>query len=948
MTAIKLKVRTIPGPFIVTLSIILVCVTSSWAQSSQKQIAPEKATAVIHCNYSPVTFWDPNTGKPSGFAVDIVKSVAKRAGLEVSYICKPAWLEMITSVETGEADISVLLKSADREKTLLFSSPIDITYLSYFARSQSTINPDTAPWGYTVGAISGSRSYEYLRNRPGVNLSVVGSYEEGIFSLLAGKIDLFAGEDSLVQKQARETNLEDRIRKIGEPFSEQERCLVVRKGNVQLQERLNNSLKGFIGSSEYQQIYLKWYGSSAPYWTTNKILALSGLFLIIAVCGMVYWRYKSIFRINRELVRTIDERKRTEESLRESEDKFRSIFENATDGIMIADTQTKMNIEANKAMCVMLGYTRDEIVGLSIGDIHPEKDLPAIRGIFEKQERGEISLALEVPMLRKDGVVSYADINATRVTLGGKLCLVGIFRDITDRKKAEELIKQNEIFIKNILESIDEGFVVVGKDYRIMSANKAFCDKTGITMENAIGRYCYEVSHHSTTPCFEAGEQCAVKRTFETGEHAAFMHMHYEEQGSPRYIDTKSYAMRNAAGNVTSAIEICIDVTEKKKLEDQYRQVQKMEAIGQLAGGVAHDFNNILSAIIGYGHLSLMKLPDDDPVRHYIDQILQSSERAATLTQSLLAFSRKQPTKKEPRELNAVIRSFEKFLHRLLREDIEMTIRYSVEQPVIIADRGQVEQVIMNLVTNARDAIPNRGKLAIDVSVAAIDEAFIWAHGYGKVGDYAMLSVSDTGVGMSEETKKRIFEPFFTTKEMGKGTGLGLATVYGIVKSHDGFINVYSEPEKGSVFHVYFPLARAANAMPEPAGQYPVPLKGGSETILLGEDDASLRNMTSVVLRDMGYTVIEAEDGYRAVARFNENRAAIKLVILDGIMPKMNGLEAYRKISALSPKIRCIFMSGYSGEVFAHDGLPNGTEFMPKPVKPSELLGKVREMLDLG
>ncbi len=946
MTAFKHKIRTITRPFIVTLSIILVCVTSSWAQSSQKQIASEKATAVIHCNYSPVTFWDPNTGKPSGFAVDIINSAARRAGLDVSYICKPSWPEMITSVETGESEISVLLKSEDREKVLQFSSPIEITYLSYFARSQSTINPDTAPQGYTVGVIGGSRSYEYLRNQPGVNLSVVGSYEEGIFSLLAGKSDLFAGEESLIQKQARETNLEDRIRKIGNPFSEQERCLVVRKGNVQLQERLNDSLKGFIGSPEYQQIYLKWYGTPAPYWTTSKILAASGLFLFIAVCGMAYWRYKSIFRINRELVRTIDERKQTEKSLRESEDKFRSIFEQATDGIMMADTETKRNIEANKAICAMLGYTREEIVGLSIDGLHPGKDLPAIRDIFDKQQRGEISLASEVPMLRKDGSIFYADINATRVTLGGMQSLVGIFRDTTERKKTEELIKKNELFIKSILESVDEGFVVVGRDYRIISANRAFCDKAGMTIEDAIGRYCYEVSHRGTTPCFETGEQCSVKRTFETGEHSAFMHTHYDERGNPVYVDTKSYAMRDAAGNVTSAIEICIDVTEKKKLEDQYRQVQKMEAIGQLAGGVAHDFNNILSAIIGYGHLSLMKLRDDDPVRHYIDQILQSSERAATLTQSLLAFSRKQPTKKEHHELNAVIRNFEKFLHRLLREDIEMTIQYSVEQPVIMADRGQVEQVIMNLVTNARDAIPDRGKLIIDVSVRAMDEAFIRAHGYGKVGDYAMLSVSDTGVGMNEKTKKRIFEPFFTTKEMGKGTGLGLATVYGIVKAHDGFINVYSEPEKGSVFHVYFPLAQTTNAVPEPSGQHPVPLKGGSETILLAEDDASLRNMTSVVLRGMGYTVIEAEDGNRAVVRFSENRAAIKLVILDGIMPKMNGLGAYREISARSPNIRCIFMSGYSGEIFAQDGLPNGTEFMPKPVKPSELLSKVREMLD--
>jgi CheY-like chemotaxis protein len=341
-----------------------------------------------------------------------------------------------------------------------------------------------------------------------------------------------------------------------------------------------------------------------------------------------------------------------------------------------------------------------------------------------------------------------------------------------------------------------------------------------------------------------------------------------------------------------------------------------------------------------------MKIRDDEPVKHYIDQILQASERAAALTQGLLAFSRKQPMKIELQELNVVIRNFEKFLHRLLREDIEMTIRYSVEQPVIMADRGQVEQVIMNLVTNARDAMPDRGKLTIDTRVSAIDEAFIRSHGYGKAGDYAMLSVSDTGVGMNKETKERIFEPFFTTKEMGKGTGLGLATVYGIVKAHDGFINVDSELGKGSAFHVYFPLARAANAIPEPARQNPVLLKGGGETILLAEDDVSLRNLTSTVLRDTGYTVIEAEDGNRAVARFNENRAEIKLLILDGIMPTMNGLEAYQEINTLSPNIPCIFMSGYSGEIFARDGLPTSTEFLPKPVKPSDLLSKIREVLD--
>ncbi len=944
MTVLKYHIGKILGLLIVAVSIILAGVTSSWSKSSQ-QLTPEKVIAAIHCNYAPVTFWDA-MGEPSGFAVDIINGVARRAALEVSYICKPGFPELTQSVETGEANISVLFKSEEREKILSFSSPVDISYLSYFARSKSAVNPDTVPRGLTVGVIRGSRSYEYLKNRQGVKLSVEDSYQEGIFSLLAGKIDLFAGEESLIQKQLRDTGLEDHIRRIGKPFSEQERCLVVRKDNVRLQERLNNALQGFIGSPEYRQIYIKWYGTPAPFWTTDKILVACGLFLFIVICGMAYWRYTSILRVNRQLVRTIDQRKRTEESLRESEDKFRSIFEQATDGIMIADAETKRHIEANKAICNMLGYNRDEIVGLSIDDIHPKESLPAIRSIFEKQKSGEISLAPEVPLLRKDGSVFYADINATGVTLGGKQCLIGIFRDITERKKAEEELKQKEVFIRSILESVDEGFVVVGRDYRILSANKAYCDQAGIAVENAIGKYCYEVSHRRTMPCSEGGEQCPVKHTFETGEHISFLHTHYDEHGNPLFIDSKSFPLRGAAGDVSSVIEICVDITEKKKIEDQYRHAQKMEAIGQLAGGVAHDFNNILSAIIGYGHLSLMKLTDDDPVRHYVDQILQSSERAAALTQSLLAFSRKQPVKKELFDVNKVIKDFEKFLHRLLREDIEMTIRYSLARPMIMADRGQIEQVVMNLVTNARDAMSGKGKLIIDTKVFAMDEAFMRFHGYGKVGDYAELSVTDTGIGMDEAVKKRIFEPFFTTKEMSKGTGLGLASVYGIVKAHDGFINVYSEPGKGSSFHIYLPLVHATDSTLEPLEQNRGQLTGGSETILVAEDDESLRNMTSIILRGMGYNVIEAEDGNKAVVRFIENSAAIRLVILDGIMPKMNGLEAYKEISALNPMIRCIFMSGYAGEVFARDSLPIGTDFLPKPVKPSELLNKIREMLD--
>ncbi len=942
----KRPIRKFLVPIIIIFSIVLACVSLSWAESSNKQIAPEKATVVIHCTYSPVNFWDKNTDKPSGFAVDIINSVATRAGLELRYICEPGWPALITSVETGEADITVLLKSAEREKILLFSSPIDVAYLSYFVRSESQINPDTAPRGHTVGVVKGSLSYEQLKNKPGVNLSIDGSYLEGIFSLLAGEIDIFAGEETQIQKNVREARLEDRIKKIGKPFAEQERCLVVRKGNVQLLGRLNNALHSFTGSAEYEQIYRKWYGVPVPYWTRNRILTVSGLVLIIVFFVMAFWRYKSILRINGELLRSIEGRQRSEESLRESEEKFRSIFENAIDGIMIADAETKRHIEANKSMCIMLGYTRDEIVGLRVDDIHPKEDLPAIRELFEKQLRGEILLASEAPMLRKDGSVFYADINATSVTLGGKQYLVGIFRDITERKRAEETLRKSEKFIEDILASVDQAFVVIDSDYRILSANRAYCEQAGESLGHIIGKHCYEISHHATQPCHEPGHVCACKSTFETGEPGLAVHTHTDDKGKQRQVEVRTYAMKSPSGEVQSVIEVINDITEKRALESQLRHAQKMESIGTLAGGIAHDFNNILSAIIGYGHITLMKMPKDDPLRLNIEHMLESADRAASLTQSLLTFSRKQIIDRKPVDLHSILKKVEKFLIRIIGEDVAVRLALAGGELTVMADAGQLEQVMMNLATNARDAMPHGGSFMIETSIMKMDSGFVSAHGYGKPGTYAMISATDTGVGMNEETRKNIFEPFFTTKEVGKGTGLGLAMVYGILKQNEGFINVYSEPGKGTTFRIYLPLIKASAVERRKTLEVEYQ-KGGTGTILLAEDDVNMRNLNVVVLEQMGYTVIQANDGAEAVTKFMENKDRIQLLLFDIMMPKKSGREAYEEIRKVMPAVPVLFVSGYSLDMLREkDLIETGSAMIIKPMSPQALLKKVREMLD--
>jgi len=340
-----------------------------------------------------------------------------------------------------------------------------------------------------------------------------------------------------------------------------------------------------------------------------------------------------------------------------------------------------------------------------------------------------------------------------------------------------------------------------------------------------------------------------------------------------------------------------------------------------------------------------LKLKETDPLREYLDRILAASERAASLTHSLLAFSRKQIINPQPVNLNEIIGRVEKLLARLIGEDIELRIELSEDIPIVLADSGQVEQVLMNLATNARDAMPKGGRFTLKTEVAEIDHQFIASHGYGEMGSYAVISVIDTGTGMSEQTRARIFEPFFTTKETGKGTGLGLAIVYGIVKAQKGYINCYSEPDKGTTFKVYLPLTQGAGRSRD-AAEARLP-QGGQETILVAEDSADVRNLTTAILTDHGYTVIEAVDGVDAVNKYMENRDAVGLLLFDIIMPRKNGKDAYEEIKKIQPNIKCIFTSGYTDDIIRQRAfLEESLTLLTKPLSPRDLLVKIREVLD--
>jgi len=387
------------------------------------------------------------------------------------------------------------------------------------------------------------------------------------------------------------------------------------------------------------------------------------------------------------------------------------------------------------------------------------------------------------------------------------------------------------------------------------------------------------------------------------------------------------------------------DITGERKMEAQLRHAQKMEAIGTLTGKVAHDFNNMLTAIIGYCHLSQMQIHSNDPLMQNIRQIITAAERAAGLTQSLLEYSRKTPSNPQAMELNQVVRQVNGFLSRLIGEDIELVTSLADEPLVIIADAGQIEQVLMNLATNARDAMSGKGRLIIGTATTRIGEDFLQSHGFGNPGTYALVSVSDTGSGMDEDTCDKIFEPFFTTKPVGNGTGLGLSIVYGIVKQHNGYVTVESKKGCGTTFRVYLPLT--GQAPHEKVEKPTLPAKMGGETVLVAEDNSEVKALLEDVLQGYGYSVVTALDGHDCVESFRKKRDDIDLIIMDVMMPRKNGKEAYAEIEKLKPGMKVIFISGYTGDILhSADLAEENLNFLAKPLSPNRLLTKVREVLD--
>ena len=423
-------------------------------------------------------------------------------------------------------------------------------------------------------------------------------------------------------------------------------------------------------------------------------------------------------------------------------------------------------------------------------------------------------------------------------------------------------------------------------------------------------------------------------------------HVHcLEEDGQKRTYEVYGYPIFNDEGELAQVIEYNIDITAKKNLEDQLRQAQKLEAIGSLASGVAHDFNNLLTTILGYGELGLIKLGPDDPLREQLEAIYEAGKKASTLTRQLLAFSRKQVLEMKVINLNSLLEDLTKMLKRMIGEDIQVRMMLDPNAGNIMADPGQIEQIVMNFIINSRDAMPEGGTLTIETQAVDLDEDYCRTHAEITPGTYIALCVTDTGKGMPPEIMEKIFDPFFTTKTKGAGTGLGLSTVYGIVKQHNGHIYVYSELGSGTTFKIYFKeIKKTADGKTSKQFQ---PMKGGTETILVADDEISIRKLVRDTLAPLGYKVLEAADGQEALEYFQRHRDEIDMLLTDVVMPRMTGKKLAKKLLEEKPDLKVLYMSGYTDNVIAHQGiLDKDIEFINKPLVPSILTKKIRAVLE--
>jgi two-component system, cell cycle sensor histidine kinase and response regulator CckA len=640
-----------------------------------------------------------------------------------------------------------------------------------------------------------------------------------------------------------------------------------------------------------------------------------------------------------------DAQKETAAALREGEARFRLLVENAPDAIVVLDMDSGKFSDCNEIALRLFRLTRRELMLAGPGELSPKFQPDGTHSALAASEWAERassaqpyfgwthrnSLGEEIP----------CEVHVVRLPSPAHRLIRGSILDITERKRAEEALRESEVRYRGLVNNATYGIYWVTLEGDLLDANPALVQMLGyesieelLAIDNTLCLFCDPAARDGVTGRY---------REHERGDTTVEWKRKNGKIITVRLIGRRSRDVRRNSDCVEVIVE---DVTERIAMEKQLRQAQKFEAIGQLAGGIAHDFNNMIGAILGWAEIGLEETDAETRLHRHFDKVRHQAVRAAALTRQLLAFARRQILEPRNLDLNQNVTETLSLLEKVIGSNIEIRTKLAENLTLVRADPTQIDQVLMNLCINARDAMPEGGHLTIETGDMIFDEKYCAVHTSARPGHYTLLAVTDTGTGMDAATLDRIFEPFFTTKDTGKGTGLGLATVYGIVSQHGGFLHVYSEVGMGTTFRVYLPVTPSAERTPASVEESR-PARGGAETILIAEDHEGLRELARETLANLGYEILLASDGEEAVRVFQANRDRVDLLLLDVVLPKMNGPEAYARISAEKEDVPVIFATGYSPEMaLLHDAQERGLTVLQKPYVPRELARRVRETLD--
>ena len=906
-----------------TISILLFCLllcaatVGHCAAESKVHTASRKLLAAIPADLPPTYFLD-KSGKPAGFAVDVMNELALKMSLTVEYVSGQSFDDVIQMVLTGKADLIPSLTIDEKRKELLaFTDPVGLLPANLFVASGNFAVQGISP-GLKIGVMKGSAPETLLKKNQKVQLTIFTDLYAMLFELLAGHVDGIVFLTPNLMKLAIDAGVEDKIKVVGKPIIEAKRSIALRKGDTELLTSLNKAIGEFIISPKYRQIYVKWYGKPKSYWTVAKISVVSGILIALIAFGMAFWRYRSIVHLNNRLALSVAEYKQAAEALRGSETKLQAIFDAVGTGILIIDADSQIIIEANPTAIKMTGLAKEKI----IGQICHSLVCPAQVGRCPVKDLGQRVDRAERKLILADGRQSDILKTVYPITIKDRKCYVESFIDITERKQAGEKLARLKQQSELILSSAAEGILGLDMQGKHIFVNPAAATMLGYEAEELLGRPSHSVWHHTKAdgiPYLQ--EDCEIQAAFRKGTvHSSTCEIFWRKDGTcfpVEYASTPIYEEGRAVGAVVTFMDTADRKqaeAERRSMEERLQRAEKMEALGQLAGGVAHDLNNVLGVLSGYSELLLAEIPDGSRSRGHVEKILQSTEKGAAIIQDLLTLARRGVTASDVININSVVGGFLKapVFEKTKNYHPRVTFRTEYDENLLNIKGSQVhlEKTLMNLVSNAAESIDGEGEVTIRTENRYLDKAL---RGYDEVkeGDYAVLTVSDTGMGISVENREKIFEPFYTKKKMGRsGTGLGLAIVWGTVKDHNGYIDLQTEVGEGTTFTLFFPVSHDELTAPqqkEPPEQY----RGRGESVLVVDDIAEQRDVAAGLLTKLGYEVHLVSGGEEAVEYLKSNKADI--LVLDMIMaPGIDGLETFERILKVSPKQKAIIVSGFS------------------------------------